>query len=235
MNHDPTIETKSFSRIQRIQLRLIQYAGFLIVGIGRTLRWETKGEDSLQQAHDLGKPVIFAFWHNRILAGTWYYRGRGIVVMTSMNFDGEYIARIIGMYGYRAARGSSSRGGMRALIQMRDCMAAGHDAAFTVDGPRGPRYQAKPGPVILAKKTGCPIYCFHISSSRFLQLNSWDGFQIPAPFSHALLLRAPLVWVPEDADADTLRAKQVEVQQVLNRLRIEGEAHWLHARSDRKA
>ena len=234
MNDDPETGTRSYSRIQMAQLRLIQYAGFCLISICGTLRWEKRGNEHVKEARKLGQPVIFALWHNRIMPGTWHFRRTGMVVMTSMNFDGEYISRIIAMLGYRIARGSSSRGGLRALIEMRDAMAAGCDAAFTVDGPRGPRYQAKPGPVLLARKTGCPIVCFHVSLSRFLQLHSWDGFQIPAPFSRALVLHAPPIWVPPDADAETIRARQNEMQQALDRLRIEGDAFWQNAGPERK-
>jgi lysophospholipid acyltransferase (LPLAT)-like uncharacterized protein len=216
----------AFTRRQDAQIRIIPYLGFLFISIGRTLRWESSGHQYLQEARDRGQRVIFAFWHNRILTSTWYWRNRGIVAMTSMNLDGEYIARVLRMYGYEAARGSSSRGGLGALIEMERCLAEGKDVAFTVDGPRGPCYLVKPGAVLLAKRTGCPILCFHISSSRHLQMNSWDRFQIPAPFSRAVVLMAPLIWVPPDADMDGLQAKQREMQQVLDRLRMEGDSHW---------
>jgi len=216
----------AFTLKQSVQIRLIAYLGFFFVSNGRTLRWESNGDHYLQEARDRGKRVIFAFWHNRILASTWYWRNRGIVAMTSMNLDGEYIARVLRMFGYEAARGSSSRGGLRALIEMERCLAEDKDVAFTVDGPRGPRHLVKPGAVLLAKRTGCPILCFHISTSRCLQMNSWDHFQIPAPFSRAVVLMAPLIWVPADADVEGLQGKQDEMQQVLDRLRMEGDSHW---------
>jgi lysophospholipid acyltransferase (LPLAT)-like uncharacterized protein len=214
-------EQRAFTRKQKFQLRMIQLAGAWLVSAARTLRWEAVGSQYLQEAKNLGKPVIFSFWHNRIIAGTWYFRNRGIIVMTSQNYDGEYIARIISKFGFVPARGSSSRGGMRALLSMGKGMASGQDTAFTVDGPRGPRYEAKPGPVILAKKTGCPILCFNITASRYLQLNSWDRFQIPLPFSRARVSLAPLIWVSRDAEGEELRRKQAEVQQTLHRLLAE--------------
>jgi lysophospholipid acyltransferase (LPLAT)-like uncharacterized protein len=221
---EDSAQGKSFTRGQRFQLRIIQYVGFCLVGVGRTVRWKCSGDEHLQEAYAKGKRVIFAFWHNRIILSTWYWRNRGIMAMTSMNYDGEYIARIVEMYGYSAARGSSSHGGLRALLQMSRCLTAGRDVAFTVDGPRGPRYEAKPGPLILAKRTGCPILCFNISSSRCLQLNSWDHFQIPAPFSRAQVLMAPLIWVPPDASQEALRDKQNEMQAALDRLTEEGDS-----------
>jgi lysophospholipid acyltransferase (LPLAT)-like uncharacterized protein len=194
--------------------------------IGITLRWEIHGHSSLPDIHYDRKRAILAFWHNRILAATWFWRKRGIVVMTSMNFDGEYIARFIRMHGYGTARGSSSRGGMRALAEMGRHLKNGKDVAFTVDGPRGPRYEAKLGPILLARKTGSPIICFHISTRRFWQLNSWDRFQIPIPFSQARLLLASPIWIPQDASEEEQRAKHREIQETLDRLRLEGDSYW---------
>src|SRR5436309_3099528 len=111
------------------------------------------------------------------------WRNRGIVVMTSTNHDGEAIAQCIQRFGYGAARGSSSRGGFRALAEMAREIRRGRDTAFTIDGPRGPRYVAKQGPVLLALKTGAAIFCFHISMEHKVQLNSWDQFQVPLPFT----------------------------------------------------
>jgi hypothetical protein len=216
-----------FTLWQRFQIRCMQYVGYcLVLFVGITLRWQSRGMDNLEGVYRQGQRAILTFWHGRILASTWFWRRRGIVVMTSMNFDGEYIARFIEMHGYGAARGSSSRGGLRALAEMSRRLEQGRDVAFTVDGPRGPRYVAKTGPVILAKRTGAPIVCFHISASSFARLNSWDHFQIPRPFSRALVLIAPPIWVPADADEEAQRAKHREMQETLDRLRREGDAYF---------
>ena len=107
-----------------------------------------------------------AFWHGRILPATYYFRRRGIVVITSENFDGEWIAGIIERFGYGTARGSTSRGARKALLQLTRDMAAGKPAAFTLDGPRGPARVAQPGAVWLAKATGNPVLPFHLEASR---------------------------------------------------------------------
>ena len=114
-----------------------------------------------------------AFWHGRILPATIYFRRRGIVVITSENFDGEWIAGIIERFGYGTARGSTSRGGRRALLQLKRDMAAGRPAAFTLDGPRGPARVAQPGAVWLAKATGNPVVPFHLEADQPL-----DGEQL---------------------------------------------------------
>jgi lysophospholipid acyltransferase (LPLAT)-like uncharacterized protein len=141
-----------------------------------------------------------------------------------MNLDGEAIAQCIRRFGYGVARGSSSRGGLRALAQLVRDIHHGKDAAFTIDGPRGPRYIAKQGPVLLAFKTGAAVFCFHISMKRKIQLKSWDEFQIPLPFTTAVVLKAPPIWVPQDANEEQLRALHDKMQQVLDDLRIRGDA-----------
>ena len=151
-----------------------------------------------------------AFWHGRILPATYYFRGRGIVVITSENFDGEWIAGIIERFGYGTSRGSTSRGALRALLQLKRDMAAGLPAGFTVDGPRGPARVSQPGAVWLAKATGNPILPFHLEADRHWTLRSWDRTQIPKPFSTVALVVGEPFDVAADADAAALeRARAV--------------------------
>ena len=149
----------------------------------RTLRWMVEGADHFDDLVTGGRPPILALWHGRILPATLYWRGRGIVAMTSENFDGEWVARLMGRFGFRAARGSTSRGGPRALVQLRRELAAGHAAAFTIDGPRGPARVAQRGAVWLAGATGHPVLPFHIEADRSWRARSWDRALIPKPFS----------------------------------------------------
>jgi lysophospholipid acyltransferase (LPLAT)-like uncharacterized protein len=136
------------------------------------------------------------------------------VVITSENFDGEWIARIITRFGYGTARGSSSRGARRALLQLvRDVR---HRAvAFTLDGPRGPVHVAQPGAVWLAKVTGNPIIPFHFEANRRWTLNSWDQTQIPKPFATIAVAFAPPLRVPADADAQALADTNRRLEQAL--------------------
>lgn len=214
-----------FTPAQRFKAGVIGWAGYFAISlIGRTLRWHTEGDEHLKNIHKSGHRAIFTFWHGRIFPATYYFRKRGIVVMTSMNLDGEAIAQCIRRLGYGVARGSSSRGGLRALAQLARDIKAGKDAGFTVDGPRGPRYVAKQGPVILGFKTGAAIFCFHVSVKRKIQLRSWDGFQIPLPFTTAVLLQAPPIWVPADATEVHLRDLHAQMQRTLDDLRFRGDA-----------
>jgi lysophospholipid acyltransferase (LPLAT)-like uncharacterized protein len=219
---------RAFTFWQRVQIAAASVAGYLAVWlVGRTLRFEVHGWENWEAARRLGKGLIYTFWHREIFAATWFWRKRGIVVMTSQNFDGEYIARIIQWHGYGAARGSSSRGAGRALVEMIRCHRAGHDTAFTIDGPRGPRYVAKRGSVILSRASGAAILCFHIALRKtFVFRKSWDQTQFPYPFSPAAVFIAPPIVVSPDADETEQDAKQQEVQLALDELRSDGEK-WL--------
>jgi hypothetical protein len=226
---EPGSDAPAFTRAQRFQAWLIGWAGYFAIAlIGRTMRWRSEGHEYLDEIYRSGSRAIFVFWHGRIFPATYHWRHRGIVVMTSMNRDGEAIASCIQRFGYGVARGSSSRGGLRALAQLARDIRNGHDAAFTIDGPRGPRYVAKPGPVMLAYKTGAAIFCFHISMKRRIQLRSWDEFQIPLPFTEAIVLQAPPIRVPPDTNPDQLRGLHDRMQQVLDDLRLRGDA-WFDA------
>jgi lysophospholipid acyltransferase (LPLAT)-like uncharacterized protein len=177
---------------KRGEVALIAAIGYpLLAALGKTYRFKVDGLEHLEAARALGHP-IHAFWHGRILPGTIYFRRRGIVVITSENFDGEWIARIIQRFGFGTARGSSSRGARRALLQMvRDVRA--RPVAFTVDGPRGPARAAQPGAVWLASVTGNPVIPFHFEADRHWTLRSWDRTQIPKPFATiALAFAAPI-------------------------------------------
>ena len=218
-------DVTSYTWGQRLKAQIIGWAGyFAITLISKTVRWRSEGDSHLHEIHKAGHRAIFTFWHGRIFPATYFWRNRGIVVMTSMNLDGEAIAQCIQRFGYGVARGSSSRGGLRALAQLVRDIQNGRDAAFTIDGPRGPRYIAKQGPVLLAFKTGAAIHCFHISMKRKIQLTSWDEFQIPLPFTTAMVLIAPPIWVPKNATEEELRELHEKMQQALDDLRVRGDA-----------
>ncbi|MDP9266724.1 MAG: lysophospholipid acyltransferase family protein [Acidobacteriota bacterium] len=163
--------------------------------------------------------TVYSFWHRCILPAAWVYRGRDIGVMTSQSEDGEYIARTIERFDFVPVRGSSSRGGARALLEMRRLVEAGHTVAFTIDGPRGPKYVAKPGPVLLARSTQKPMLAFHFAVDRAWVLNTWDEFIIPKPFSRVLLRVSRYMWVPATADEPAMQRHHQELQAALDRVR----------------
>lgn len=199
---------------KRLQLSVIAGVGYPALALlGRTYRFTVEGLEHLHAAEALGHP-IHAFWHGRILPGTVYFQRRGIVVITSENFDGEWIARIITRFGFGTARGSSSRGARKALLQLiRDVRQ--RPVAFTLDGPRGPARIAQPGAVWLAKVTGNPIIPFHLEAERRWTLSSWDRTQIPKPFSRVSLVFAPPVQVPAASTDEALRATNRQLEEAL--------------------
>ena len=217
--------TRSFSLSDRIKIWLISWAGFLLIRIiGATLRYKTFAEPGcIADSYGGGPPAIWCFWHRAVIPATYRFRNQGLAVMTSRSFDGEYIARIIQKLGFRAVRGSSSRGAVGALLGMRQQLEQGHGVVFTIDGPRGPRYVAKPGPVLLAKKTGVSINCFYIAVERAWILNSWDQMMIPKPFSQAMIYGSGPMYVPSDATDEQMSTLHQQMQETLERCRLGAE------------
>ncbi|HET9365873.1 MAG TPA: lysophospholipid acyltransferase family protein [Candidatus Angelobacter sp.] len=221
---------RSFSFSDRVKLWFITWAGFLLIRvIGATLRYEVITEPGcLADEYGRAPASIWCFWHRCVIPAAYRFRGNRMAVMTSRSFDGEYIARIIQKLGFIAVRGSSSRGAVGALFGMRDQLEQGHQAVFTIDGPRGPRYVAKPGPVLLAKKTGVPISCFYIAIERAWILNSWDRMIIPKPFSRAAVYGSSPMSVPPDASEDQMSALHQQMQETLERCRMKAEEVFSH-------
>jgi len=209
----------ALTRLQLVRAAAIAALGAPIIGgLCRTLRWRVDGVEHHEAIVASGRQPIFAFWHGRILSATYFWRRRGIVVMTSRNFDGEWIARIITRFGYGTARGSTSRGAGRALIQLKRVLAAGRPVAFTLDGPRGPARRAQPGAVWLAGATGQPILPFHIEAERAWEARSWDRTQVPRPFSRVgVAIGAPFEVEPAASDAARER-RRLDLERVLGDL-----------------
>jgi lysophospholipid acyltransferase (LPLAT)-like uncharacterized protein len=204
---------------RRIEVAAIATVGYRVVaGIGATLSWRTEGLEHYDRAVAAGTPPILGFWHGRILPATVYFRDRGIVVMTSRNFDGEWIARIITKFGYGTARGSSTRGGPQALREMIRALRHGRPAGFTLDGPKGPARSAQPGALWLAAATGHPLLPFHLEASRAWTARSWDATQVPKPFSSVSLVMGEALHVPRDVDEAGLLVLRRALEERLARL-----------------
>ncbi|MGH9929377.1 MAG: lysophospholipid acyltransferase family protein [Pyrinomonadaceae bacterium] len=221
-------DLSSYPAKKRFLIRAADLAFFLLIKlIGRTIRWQVEGWENWEAATRDGLVPIYTFWHNRVFLATYFWQKRRIVVMTSQSFDGEYIARFIQRFGYGAARGSSTRGAVGAIIEMTRLMRAGSPTAFTIDGPKGPRYVAKMGAVLLAKKTGQPILPFTITAQRFWEAKqSWDGFQVPLPFSRARVDIAEPIYVSADANDEELEAKRSALQAALDDMNRRGK-EWV--------
>ncbi len=220
--------TRELSFWRRAQIPVIAGAVYSLVrSVGPTLHYEIIGWQHAERVYASGRRVIWPFWHQCIIPVLWWGRHRGVVVMNSTNFDGQWTRRVIERLGFGTAQGSSTRGGLRALAVMARRLAEGVDAGFTIDGPRGPRYVAKPGPAMLARKSGCPIIPFHVDAENSWTLrNTWDQFQFPRPFSRCVMLFHSPIYVAADAGREELEAKHAEMQRALERVRDAAQGWW---------
>lgn len=206
---------------QASRWRRVQAAGIprlvapVMKALASTWRLECVGMERFEQAVASGRPPIIACWHQVILPGTVFWRDRAIVILASQNFDGEWITRTLGRFGFTAVRGSSSRGGARALIVLARQMRAGHGVAITVDGPRGPARRAQPGALWLARQTGYPILPFHIAASSAWYLGSWDHGLIPRPRSRVVMVVGEPFHVAPDADDAALEQRRLDLEAAL--------------------
>jgi lysophospholipid acyltransferase (LPLAT)-like uncharacterized protein len=216
---------RRFTLRQRIILRIIITAGYWFIRlVGPTLRVCVSREEGAQQTVGQ-RPLIGSFWHACIIPATYMCRNLGVRVMSSNSYDGEYMGRIIRKFGFVAVKGSSSRNAVRALLGLRRALQDGWSVAFTLDGPRGPRYKVKPGPVALARSSGVPMTMFHMAVDRAWVLNSWDRMMIPKPFSRVLMRFGKLIVVPLEASDAEVERYQQELQDALDRVREFAEAN----------
>lgn len=220
-------KTSRFSLRQRILLWLITWANYLAIAfIGPTLRYSISWEEKPSPPDAIfERPVIYAFWHRAVFPSAWLWRNLGIAVIVSRSFDGEYIARTIEKLGFIAVRGSSSRGGAQALRALKNELAKGVPVAFTTDGPRGPKYIAKPGPVLLSRLAVLPMAAFYIAIDDAWILNTWDRLMIPKPFSKALVRVSAKMHVAPDSDDAQITDFHRQLQAALERVTSFAEAN----------
>jgi lysophospholipid acyltransferase (LPLAT)-like uncharacterized protein len=165
------------------------------------------------------KPLLWAFWHNRLFVMPYvfehFFPGRPGAALTSASKDGEMLAAFLKKFGVRPIRGSSSRGGGRALVEMKRAIEDGYIMGITPDGPRGPRYSLSPGVVKLAQITGGFVLPVQISYSRCWRLKSWDAFMIPKPFATVHVTFDVLHEVPPTADETEFEAERGRLERML--------------------
>lgn len=208
---------------QRRQLWMIERLGTpLLLALGASLRFRLPRGLPTPLEHSPPKrsegPAIYIFWHRELMPIAWYCRRRGIGILISQHFDGEWIARVSSRLGYRCFRGSSTRGGQSAMEDMTAYLRQGGTVALTVDGPRGPRQRMKPGAVYLARETGAPVYAVHASMPCAWKLPSWDALQIPWPFSRIVGCWSGPFSIPHDAPLEELETRRQMLEAELNRL-----------------
>jgi lysophospholipid acyltransferase (LPLAT)-like uncharacterized protein len=173
----------------------------LLTVLGWTWRIEEVNADAWKSLVKSGKPYILSSWHGQLLAHIWANRFRNISAMVSEHGDGEIISRIMSNWGYRTVRGSSSRGGKRALLEMVDDLVAGKAFAITPDGPRGPAGTPAAGILVASSRSGVAIVPMRSEASRSWRLKSWDRFEIPKPFAKVRVYYGE-PWVAPNADAE---------------------------------
>jgi len=211
--------SRHFTLRQRISLFLISWAGALAIRlIGLTLRVE-EGTDVPSEPKVRPRPTIYCFWHRCIFSACWAHRGVGLAIMISRSFDGEYIARICHHFGYNTVRGSSSRAALSGFRGMQRELEEGRSVIVPVDGPRGPRYVAKPGPVLMAQNAQCEIICFYVAVDRAWAIKSWDRMLIPKPFARIYTHLGRPITLPADATEDQRRQVVAVMEAELERVR----------------
>lgn len=200
--------------------------------VGRTWRFEIIAEEGatpLPFGEGAGAE-IFCFWHQCVLPCTFYYRRTGATIIVSRSFDGELITRILELFGFRTTRGSSTRGAREGLVGLKQVIESGRPAIFTADGPRGPIYRTKMGPIKLAHITGARIGAFHLEPERAWTMHSWDRFLVPKPFTRIVVSWARWTTVPTDLAEDQFEQKREELNAAIERARLHalaqlGKAH----------
>jgi len=218
--------SRPFTFGQRVALWIVPRLTTLVLAlIGSTLRFEVIAEEGAIPATPPASG-IFCFWHRCTLPAAWYFRKFRCSILISQSFDGELIARTLELLGYNSVRGSSSRGGAAGLIALREVLSRGEPVVFTADGPRGPIYQTKIGPVKLAQMTGEPLGSFYLLPERAWVMRSWDRFLVPKPFSRVVVSWARAVAPPPADDAgECLETTREELNAALERARLRAEAH----------
>ncbi|RMH69505.1 MAG: DUF374 domain-containing protein [Gemmatimonadetes bacterium] len=205
-------------------LILAEYLGAgLIYLLGRTLRitWVDEAKRT-----SIPSPVLYAFWHSRMLILGFSHRFRQALILISESQDGEFIARPIHRLGFVPVRGSTSRSGLKALFRMARLISAGQDGAITPDGPRGPRQQVQIGTVLIAQRAGVPVLPIIAAAEKCWQLNSWDRFMIPKPFSRAVIIHGNPINIPRKCTETELEAKRQAVERELNRITDLADHYW---------
>jgi len=208
---------------QRLVLAVVPRVAWVLLWlVSRTWRFEVIAEDGATP-RPFGRgagPEIYCFWHQCVLPCTVYFRTTGATILISRSFDGELITRILNLFGFHAMRGSSSRGAREGLLGLKEVVESGRPAIFTADGPLGPIYQTKMGPVKLAQLTGAPIGAFHLEPERSWTLRSWDHFLIPKPFTRIVVSWARWTRVEAGLDAEQFEPKREELNAAIERARM---------------
>ncbi len=162
--------------------------------------------------------AIYTSWHCLMLIPAYVGRNKNIQVLISQHSDGEYIAQVIKRLGFGVIRGSTTRGGARAVKAMVDKIREGYPVAITPDGPRGPRCIVQPGSIYLSQKTRLPIIPTTVGLSRYWKLPSWDEFRIPKPFSRAIMMYGDPIHIPPNLTGEETEYYRLLVEKTMKEM-----------------
>jgi len=215
--------------LAELKWKLIGIFGKLLVDLlFKTTRIETVGFEKVESIIS-SRRFIFAFWHSRILLVSYVYQGWNGAILVSQSRDGEFIARVLQRQGHEPIRGSTTRGGLRALSTLITCIRAQiRPAVIIPDGPQGPRFKVQPGIITLAKKTGYPIVPVSYSARNVKIFNSWDRFLLPHPFTQCRIVYGEPVRVAGDADPQTASDCRLRLEQELCRITAAADRFYGH-------
>jgi len=208
--------------------QLFPRAGLLMVRLlSRTYRYQLVDTKNEKEAIDTHGTVIYASWHQRFFPGiTFFATRKPIAIMISQSRDGEMIARLVDLLGWRSVRGSSSSGGVRALKELRALTSQGYRVGHIVDGPQGPFGVIKPGLITIAQFSGAPILPVIMSAERRWVFNSWDHFMVPKPFSRVFARFTTPILVPRRLTPDAFETLRQDVEKQINNLYIQTDNWW---------
>lgn len=198
--------TQFLAHILNIFIRLLNF----------TYRYHFIGLDNKARAIESNpaKTFVYSVWHNNLVATILGHIGQPFTMVISESKDGELVAVTCEKFGYKPSRGSSTRGGKKALLEIIKNVKAGRFGAMAVDGPKGPVYEVKPGVVEIARQCGCPILpTSSYASSMWVFEKSWDKFRLPKPFSKIVLVIGEPIFVPSEVTREEFESIQKLVAQ----------------------
>ncbi len=183
-----------------------------------TCRLRTHGSEAMHVHVAEGGKGIAAFWHYSFLYNFYYLRGRRAAIMVSASRDGEYIARLAQRFGHIPIRGSSNRRGFRALREMLAQLQQGRNAGIVADGSQGPARKAQAGCILMASRSGLPIFPMAWAASRSITFKSWDRTVLPLPFATISLHHGDAMHIPPELSPEAIESWRLSLEQELNRL-----------------
>jgi lysophospholipid acyltransferase (LPLAT)-like uncharacterized protein len=212
---------------------VVPLAYWVIELLSWTMRIEMVNGQIQDHYRRKGRPLIFAFWHGRLLMMPTVYRGKGVAIPISLHQDGELISRTVKYFGFRSIRGSTTRGGFSAMREMLKVSEEGYDIAITPDGPRGPRYRVQNGVIELAKRTGMAIIPVTFNASRKKVFRSWDRFLLPYPFSRGIFIFGKPLLVPQQMDKGVFEQTRLLLERKLRKITDQADRYFEKGTGDR--